>query len=216
MSHRLPTGYAPPLDSTGDRDSAPGRRHRNRTRSRTTGKGAFPIFPVTRSHPPASWPSAANSSICRTYRKSPVSRNGRTNRFTSRSCRRTADLSTPGTEPGPSSPTSAARRRRYSACVASSVSTRSARWYGFHPVCRRHRRTVLRSRSSARAIARIDAPSPARRRISSHRSRPDHLDLPEHLTLGVDRRRCAPSRKQPGCRRRTSSWPGGGSGWRTP
>ena len=26
-------------------------------------------FPVTRSHPPASWPSAANSSICRTYRK---------------------------------------------------------------------------------------------------------------------------------------------------
>ena len=33
----IPTGYAPPLDSTGDRDSAPERRHRNRTRSRTTG-----------------------------------------------------------------------------------------------------------------------------------------------------------------------------------
>ena len=29
----------------------------------------IPDFPVTRSHPPASWPSAANSSICRTYRK---------------------------------------------------------------------------------------------------------------------------------------------------
>ena len=31
--------------------------------------GCIPDFPVTRSHPPASWPSAANSSICRTYRK---------------------------------------------------------------------------------------------------------------------------------------------------
>ena len=28
--------------------------------------GRIPDFPVTRSHPPASWPSAANSSICRT------------------------------------------------------------------------------------------------------------------------------------------------------
>ena len=34
-----------------------------------TCKGRIPDFPVTRSHPPASWPSAANSSICRTYRK---------------------------------------------------------------------------------------------------------------------------------------------------
>ena len=33
------------------------------------GEGRIPDFPVTRSHPPASWPSAANSSICRTYRK---------------------------------------------------------------------------------------------------------------------------------------------------
>ena len=33
------------------------------------GRGRIPDFPVTRSHPPASWPSAANSSICRTYRK---------------------------------------------------------------------------------------------------------------------------------------------------
>ena len=33
------------------------------------GKGRIPDFPVTRSHPPASWPSAVNSSICRTYRK---------------------------------------------------------------------------------------------------------------------------------------------------
>ena len=32
-------------------------------------QGRIPDFPVTRSHPPASWPSAANSSICRTYRK---------------------------------------------------------------------------------------------------------------------------------------------------
>ena len=32
-------------------------------------RGRIPDFPVTRSHPPASWPSAANSSICRTYRK---------------------------------------------------------------------------------------------------------------------------------------------------
>ena len=31
--------------------------------------GRIPDFPVTRSHPPASWPSAANSSICRTYRR---------------------------------------------------------------------------------------------------------------------------------------------------
>ena len=31
--------------------------------------GRIPDFPVTRSHPPASGPSAANSSICRTYRK---------------------------------------------------------------------------------------------------------------------------------------------------
>ena len=34
-----------------------------------SGAGRIPDFPVTRSHPPASWPSAANSSICRTYRK---------------------------------------------------------------------------------------------------------------------------------------------------
>ena len=34
-----------------------------------TADGRIPDFPVTRSHPPASWPSAANSSICRTYRK---------------------------------------------------------------------------------------------------------------------------------------------------
>ena len=33
------------------------------------GEGRIPDFPVTCSHPPASWPSAANSSICRTYRK---------------------------------------------------------------------------------------------------------------------------------------------------
>ena len=31
--------------------------------------GRIPDFPVTRSHPLASWPSAANSSIGRTYRK---------------------------------------------------------------------------------------------------------------------------------------------------
>ena len=36
---------------------------------RFTAAGRIPDFPVTRSHPPASWPSAANSSICRTYRK---------------------------------------------------------------------------------------------------------------------------------------------------
>ena len=35
----------------------------------TVQRGRIPDFPVTRSHPPASWPSAANSSICRTYRK---------------------------------------------------------------------------------------------------------------------------------------------------
>ena len=38
-------------------------------KSRAGRKGRIPDFPVTRSHPPASWPSAANSSICRTYRK---------------------------------------------------------------------------------------------------------------------------------------------------
>ena len=36
---------------------------------KSTANGRIPDFPVTRSHPPASWPSAANSSICRTYRK---------------------------------------------------------------------------------------------------------------------------------------------------
>ena len=36
---------------------------------RQRANGRIPDFPVTRSHPPASWPSAANSSICRTYRK---------------------------------------------------------------------------------------------------------------------------------------------------
>ena len=36
---------------------------------RAVDDGRIPDFPVTRSHPPASWPSAANSSICRTYRK---------------------------------------------------------------------------------------------------------------------------------------------------
>ena len=39
-------------------------------RASPTPKGRIPDFPVTRSHPLASWPSAANSSICRTYRKS--------------------------------------------------------------------------------------------------------------------------------------------------
>ena len=38
-------------------------------RDRKARSGRIPDFPVTRSHPPASWPSAANSSICRTYRK---------------------------------------------------------------------------------------------------------------------------------------------------
>ena len=37
--------------------------------ARNNRDGRIPDFPVTRSHPPASWPSAANSSICRTYRK---------------------------------------------------------------------------------------------------------------------------------------------------
>ena len=41
----------------------------NTTVTETRDKGRIPDFPVTRSHPPASWPSAANSSICRTYRK---------------------------------------------------------------------------------------------------------------------------------------------------
>ena len=39
--------------------------------------GRIPDFPVTRSHPPASWPSAANSSICRTYRKTAGEQAGR-------------------------------------------------------------------------------------------------------------------------------------------
>ena len=41
----------------------------NAPESGDTYRGRIPDFPVTRSHPPASWPSAANSSICRTYRK---------------------------------------------------------------------------------------------------------------------------------------------------
>ena len=49
-------------------------RQDSRHRSGASGRGGsctgrIPDFPVTRSHPPASWPSAANSSICRTYRK---------------------------------------------------------------------------------------------------------------------------------------------------
>ena len=40
-----------------------------RARRALDAAGRIPDFPVTRSHPAASWPSAANSSICRTYRK---------------------------------------------------------------------------------------------------------------------------------------------------
>ena len=39
------------------------------TGGRDDPNGRIPDFPVTRSHPLASWPSAANSSIGRTYRK---------------------------------------------------------------------------------------------------------------------------------------------------
>ena len=44
-------------------------RAQNNARGAPIRMGRIPDFPVTRSHPPASWPSAANSSICRTYRK---------------------------------------------------------------------------------------------------------------------------------------------------
>ena len=44
-------------------------RRRNVRDERVAVGGRIPDFPVARSHPPASWPSAANSSICRTYRK---------------------------------------------------------------------------------------------------------------------------------------------------
>ena len=48
-----------------------GAQLRSRTGSARTRvcHGRIPDFPVTRSHPLASWPSAANSSIGRTYRK---------------------------------------------------------------------------------------------------------------------------------------------------
>ena len=58
--HRRPHRERP------DSHRAPGP---GRTRRRGVSDGRIPDFPVTRSHPPASWPSAANSSICRTYRK---------------------------------------------------------------------------------------------------------------------------------------------------
>ena len=48
---------------------APGDRRYSSRSASTVVDGRIPDFPVTRSHPPASWPSAANSSICRTYRK---------------------------------------------------------------------------------------------------------------------------------------------------
>ena len=47
----------------------PGTRRTMEVRDVEGRSGRIPDFPVTRSHPPASWPSAANSSICRTYRK---------------------------------------------------------------------------------------------------------------------------------------------------
>ncbi len=47
----------------------PSMRQVHRAGEKTFIDGRIPDFPVTRSHPPASWPSAANSSICRTYRK---------------------------------------------------------------------------------------------------------------------------------------------------
>ena len=50
-------------------EAAPDHSTLSRTRRRIDVEGRIPDFPVTRSHPPASWPSAANSSICRTYRK---------------------------------------------------------------------------------------------------------------------------------------------------
>ena len=67
----LPPGGAPRGSSSRVR---PGRRFGCSSGgwSSSTGRtcrGRIPDFPVTRSHPPASWPSAANSSICRTYRK---------------------------------------------------------------------------------------------------------------------------------------------------
>ena len=53
-----------------DRQPAPEGPEGNQPRRKhPTQSGRIPDFPVTRSHPPASWPSAANSSICRTYRK---------------------------------------------------------------------------------------------------------------------------------------------------
>ena len=68
----------PPRHNLRTRTWVAARNHRRITapRTRTFNHGAalvvtgrIPDFPVTRSHPPASWPSAANSSICRTYRK---------------------------------------------------------------------------------------------------------------------------------------------------
>ena len=68
----------PPRHNLRTRTWVAARNHRriSAPRTRTFNHGAalvvtgrIPDFPVTRSHPPASWPSAANSSICRTYRK---------------------------------------------------------------------------------------------------------------------------------------------------
>ena len=53
----------------GTDDNALGTAGRQGRTTRAGRQGRIPDFPVTRSHPPASWPSAANSSICRTYRK---------------------------------------------------------------------------------------------------------------------------------------------------
>ena len=62
-----------------------------------TRDGRIPDFPVTRSHPPASWPSAANSSICRTYRKTAGEESRRrspvANRWMRPSCPKTGSTS---------------------------------------------------------------------------------------------------------------------------
>ena len=85
-STRRPETYPPfvDLDVCGSKSEQPGTsvcRRKKITRDEWSGEfhhvlacstlsnGRIPDFPVTRSHPPASWPSAANSSICRTYRK---------------------------------------------------------------------------------------------------------------------------------------------------
>ena len=97
--------------------------------------------------------------------------------------------------------------------VVSRVSHRAVRWYHFHSVCRRHRRTVLRSISSSPTIPGIDQPALAQRSISSRRLRPTIPTPSEHPLLGLDQSGCRPRPAPPRSTAGSRCWPSRSPKW---